>query len=70
MRAFVRLTLSLAPVVVLAARVQSHTLGAPHQMTTEFTRWLSVVKFASARKGVPPASVLPASSFSGGRPRA
>jgi hypothetical protein len=71
MRAFVRLTLTLAPVVVLAARVQSHTLAAPHVMTTELARWLSVVKFASVRKGVlPPTSMLPASSVSGDRPHA
>ena len=71
MRAFVRLTLTLAPIVVLAARVQSHTLAAPHVMTTELARWLSVVKFASVRKGVlPPTVMLPASSVSGDRPHA
>jgi hypothetical protein len=69
MRAVVRLTLTMTPIVILAIRVQSQTLGAPPMLTTELTRWLSVVKFASARKGVlPPASLLPTSSFSGDRP--
>jgi hypothetical protein len=69
MRAFVRLTLTIVPIIVLAMRVQSHTLAGPHVMTTELARWLSVVKFAAARKGVlPSAKTLPTSAFSGDRP--
>jgi hypothetical protein len=44
MRALVRITLTILPIIVLAMRVQSHALAAPHVMTTEFARWLSVVK--------------------------
>jgi hypothetical protein len=69
MRAFVRLTLTIMPIIVLAMRVQSHTLAAPHVMTKELARWLSVVNFASARKGVlPSGKTLPTSAFSGDRP--
>ena len=69
MRALVRITLTIVPIIVLAMRVQSHTLAAPNVMTTELARWLSVVKFASARKGVlPSAETLPTSAFSGDCP--
>lgn len=69
MRALVRLTLTIAPILVLAMRVQNHTVAAPHAMNTELARCLSVVKFASARKGVfPSARTLPTSAFSGDRP--
>jgi hypothetical protein len=68
-RAFVRLTLTMAPVVVLAMRFQSHTLAAPQVMTTELARWLSVVNHASARKGVlPSAMTLPTTACCGDRP--
>jgi hypothetical protein len=69
MRAFVRLTLTIAPIVVLAMRIQSQTLGVPYAMTTELARCLSVVNFASGRKGVLTSPrALPTSCLSGDRP--
>jgi hypothetical protein len=69
MRTLVRVTLTILPLLVLAARVQSHGLGTPHAMAKEVARILSVVNVATSRRSPGnPARNTPLPSFSGDRP--
>jgi hypothetical protein len=69
MRTVARMTFIVLPLLVLAARMQTHTFGPPQTIAKELARYLSVVRIAASRRSVPaPARTARSEAWSGDRP--
>jgi hypothetical protein len=69
MRTAARVTFIVLPLIILAARMQTHTFGPPQTIAKELARYLSVVRIAASRRSAPaPATTVRRDAWSGDRP--